>query len=95
MIPKNRIATSPGIILLEEFLRPLELTQSAFARHIGVSARRINDVVRGKSAISPELAQLFSAALGTTPEFWMNAQSLYDLSTHRIEIDIEPLVHTS
>ncbi|HPD17723.1 MAG TPA: HigA family addiction module antitoxin [Planctomycetota bacterium] len=94
MIPRHRIPTSPGEILDEEFLRPLGLTQTAFARHLGVPVRRINEIVRGKRAVSPETAQLFAAALGTSPEFWMNAQSSYDLATHRIEVEIEPLVKT-
>lgn len=92
MIPKHRIPTSPGEILDEVFLRPLGLTQTAFARHLRVPVRRINEIVRGKRAVSPETAQLFAAALGTSPEFWMNAQSSYDLATHRIKVDIKPLV---
>ncbi len=58
MTPKRRLPTSPGEILLEEFLRPLRLTQVAFARHLGVPVRRINEIVRGKRAVSPETAQL-------------------------------------
>ena len=92
MIPKHRTPTPPGEILLEEFLRPLGLTQTAFARHLRVPVRRINEIVRGRRAVSPETAQLFAAALGTSPEFWMNAQSSYDLATHRIKVEVEPLV---
>ena len=92
MIPSNRIPTSPGEILDEEFLKPLGVTQTALARHIGVPVRRINEIVRGRRAISPETAQLFAAALGTSAQFWMNAQTSYELSTHRIEVDLEPLV---
>ena len=92
MIPKHRTPTPPGEILVEEFLRPLALTQTAFARHLGVPVRRINEIVRGRRAVSPETAQLFAAALGTSPEFWMNAQSSYDLATHRIKVEVEPLV---
>ena len=92
MIPKHRTPTSPGEILQEEFLRPLDLTQTAFARHIGVPVRRVNEIVRGRRAVSPETAQLFAAAFGTTPEFWMNAQAAYDLATHRIDVRVKPLV---
>jgi len=92
MIPEHRRPTSPGEILAEEFLRPLGLTQTALARHIGVPVRRVNEIVRGKRAVSPETAQLFAAALGTSAEFWMNAQSSHDLATHRIEVHVEPLV---
>ena len=93
MMPSNRIPTSPGEILDEEFLKPLGITQTALARHIGVPVRRINEIVRRRRAISPETAQLFSAALGTTAQFWMNAQAAYDLATHRIDVSVEPLVH--
>jgi antitoxin HigA-1 len=92
MLPKHRTPTSPGEILAEEFLRPLGLTQTAFAKHIGVSVRRVNEIIRERRAVSPETAQLLAAALGTTPEFWMNAQTAYDLATHRIDPHIEPLV---
>ena len=95
MIPKHRMPTSPGEILAEEFLGPLGLTQTAFAQHLGVPVRRINEIVRGKRAVSPETAQLFAAALGTSPQFWMSAQSSYDLATHMIDVEIEPLVHVS
>mgnify|MGYP006290900843 FL=1 len=93
MIPSNRIPTSPGEILEEEFLKPLGITQTSLARHIGVPVRRINESVRSRRAISPETAQLLAAALGTTAQFWMNAQASYELATHRIKVSVEPLVH--
>mgnify|MGYP006279405879 CR=1 FL=1 len=93
MIPSNRIPTSPGEILEEEFLKPLGITQTSLARHIGVPVRRINEIVRSRRAISPETAQLLAAALGTTAQFWMNAQASYELATHRIKVSVEPLVH--
>jgi addiction module HigA family antidote len=91
----KRVPTPPGEVLAEEFLRPLGLTQTAFARHLRVPVRRINEIVRGKRAVSPETAQLFAAALGTSPEFWMSAQSSHDLATHRIKVEIDPLVKAS
>ena len=91
MIPSNRISTHPGIILLREFLEPLELTQKALAAHIGVPIQRINEIVRGKRGITPETAWLFSEALSTTPEFWLNLQSVHDLSANRPRNHIEPL----
>lgn len=94
MNAKTRVPTSPGEVLAEEFLRPLGLTQTAFARHLGVPVRRINEIVRGKRAVSPETAQLFAAALGTSPEFWMSAQASFDLATHRIKAGIKPLIKT-
>ena len=56
MIPESRIPTHPGEILLEEFLRPLGLTQVVFARHIGVPTQRVNEIIRGKRGITPESA---------------------------------------
>lgn len=83
MIPKNRIPTHPGEILLEEFLNPLGLSQVAFADHIGVPVQRVNEIVRGKRDVTPETAWLFAEALGTSPEFWLNLQANHDLALFR------------
>ena len=83
MIPKHRIPTHPGEILLEEFLRPLGLTQVRFARHLGIPLQRVNEIVRGKRGITPETAWLLAQALGTSPEFWVNLQSAHDLAASR------------
>jgi addiction module HigA family antidote len=91
MLPKNRIPTHPGEILLEEFLHPLEITQVAFARHIGVPVQRINELVRGKRGITPETAWLLSQALGTTPQFWVNLQTNYDLAARRPKKSVKRL----
>jgi addiction module HigA family antidote len=83
MLPENRIPTHPGEILLEEFLVPMNVSQVAFAAHIGVPVQRVNEIVRGKRGITPETAWLFADALGTSPEFWLNLQSNYDLVRFR------------
>lgn len=83
MIPENRIPTHPGEILLEEFLKPLGLSQVAFAEHIRVPVQRVNEIVRGKRGVTPETAWLFAEALGTSPEFWLNLQANHDLSLFR------------
>lgn len=83
MIPENRIPTHPGEILLEEFLRPMRLTQVELAQHIGVSTQRINEIVNGKRGVTPETAWLFAQAFDTTPEFWMNLQANHDLAKKR------------
>ena len=80
MIPRNRIPAHPGAILAEEYLGPMGLTQVEFAAHIGVSVQRINEIVRGKRGITPDTAWLFSQALDTTPEFWLNLQAMHDLA---------------
>lgn len=91
MIPSNRIATHPGIILLKEFLEPLGLTQKALAHHVGIPVQRVNEIVRGKRGVSPETAWLLSEALETTPEFWLNLQAVHDLSSSRPEHHVQPL----
>ncbi len=83
--------THPGEMLLEEFLKPLGVTQVAFARHLGVSFKRINEIVNGKRAVSPETAWLFAEALGTTPQFWMQLQTTYDLVHHKADHAVKPL----
>ena len=83
MLPENRVATHPGEILREEFLDTTGITQVAFAQHIGVPLQRVNEIIRGKRGISPDTAWLFSQALGTTPQFWMNLQNNYDLTNKR------------
>jgi len=92
MIPSNRVATHPGVILLKEFLDPLELTQKALAAHVGISVQRVNEIVRGKRGVTPETAWLFSEALQTTPEFWLNLQSIHDLSANRPDHHVKPLI---
>ena len=81
----------PGEILLEEFLNPMGITQYRLAQTISVSARRINEIVHGKRAISPDTALRLSRALGTSDRFWMNLQSRYDLDVtllrHHEEFD--------
>jgi antitoxin HigA-1 len=83
MLPKNRIPTHPGEILLEDFLKPLGVSQVALAEHLGISVQRINELVRGKRGVTPETAWLLAGALGTTPEFWINLQANHDLVRNR------------
>jgi addiction module HigA family antidote len=71
--------STQGEILLEEFLRPLAITQYRLAQAIGVPARRINEIVHGKRAISPDTALRLSRALGTSERFWLNLQARDDL----------------
>lgn len=85
MIPTQRIPAHPGKILKEEFLDELGISQVAFAEHIKVPVQRINEIVRGKRGVTSETAWLLSQALDTTPEFWLNLQTNYDLALHRPE----------
>jgi len=81
MLSNNRTSTHPGEILLYEFLEPLEISQSELARHLNISIQRVNELIRGKRGVTPDTAWLFSKALGTSPEFWMNLQVTYELSS--------------
>ena len=83
MIPRHRMPTHPGEVLLEEFLNPLGITQVALSQHLGVSLQRINEITRGKRGITADTAWLLAQALNTTPEFWLNLQSTYDLAQTR------------
>jgi antitoxin HigA-1 len=85
MLPTDRIPTHPGEMLLEEFLRPLGVTQKAFAKHLGVSLQRLNEIVRGKRGVTAETAWLLAGALDTSPELWTNLQAAYDLARARPE----------
>lgn len=69
----------PGEILEEEFLKPMHVSQSKLARDLDVPHRRINEIARGKRAITPDTALRLAAYFKTTPEFWMNLQTFYDL----------------
>ena len=92
MIPSNRKATHPGIILLKEFLEPMGLTQKALAAHIGIPVQRINEIIRCKRGVSPNTAWLLSEAFKTSPEFWLNLQATHDLSLHKPTNHIKPLM---
>jgi addiction module HigA family antidote len=74
------VPVHPGEILLEEFLRPLGLSQATLARHLDISVVRVNELVKGKRGVSAETAWLLAQAFGTTPQFWINLQSNYDLA---------------
>ena len=93
MLPENRITTYPGQVLLLDFLEPIEVSQSEFARHLGGGpVQRTNELVKGKRGITPETAWLLSKSLGTTPEFWMNLQVVYELSSTQPPRGIKRLV---
>jgi addiction module HigA family antidote len=72
-------AIHPGEILIEEFLRPLSLTQVDAARQLGLSVNRVNEIVLGKRGVTADTALRLSARFGTTPQFWMHLQADWDL----------------
>ncbi len=73
----------PGEILLEEFLRPMEISQNALARATGVPPRRINEIVLRKRAITADTALRLAKAFGTSEGFWLGLQADYDLEESR------------
>ena len=73
----------PGEVLLEEFLKPMDISQNALARAIDVPPRRINEIVLGKRAVSADTALRLARALGTSEQFWMGLQADYDLEEAR------------
>lgn len=75
----------PGEILKEEFLDELHLSAAALARQIGVPTNRITRVLNGESSVTADTAMLLGAALGTTPEFWLNLQFRYELERARMD----------
>lgn len=75
----------PGEILREEFLIPMRMTANALALALRVPAPRINDIVRGRRAITPDTALRLSRYFGVTAEFWMNLQTAYDLRMTRLQ----------
>ena len=80
-LPTNRAPTHPGEILAEEFLTPLGLTQVDLAARIGVPFQRVNQIVRGRRAVTPDTALRLAHLFGTTPDFWLNLQQAWDLYT--------------
>ena len=79
MIPRYRTPTHPGEVLLQEFLKPMGLSQVELAHRMGVPIQRVNTLINGKRDMTAETAILLSRALKTTPEFWVNLQSAHDL----------------
>ena len=86
----------PGEVLRDEFLKPMELSVYRLAREIGVSRPRLNDVVLGRRAVTTDTALRLGRYFGTTPEFWLNLQTRYDLDVaertlrRRIEREVAP-----
>ena len=84
MEPKNNMRPiHPGEIIKEEYLIPLGMSAHALALELKVPAPRINDIVRERRSITPDTALRLSRYFNTTPEFWLNLQSAYDLKIAR------------
>ena len=78
-LPKNRTPTHPGEMLLEEFLKPMGLTQKQLAKHLGWTAAKLNEIVNGRRGLTAESALALADAFEIEAEFWLNLQSSWDL----------------
>jgi len=100
MVEEKLPPIHPGEILLEEFLKPMGISQYRVAKDINVSPRRINEIVHGKRSISADTALRLSRYFGLSERFWMNLQSRYDLEMEkdrladRLEKEVQVYVAT-
>ena len=98
MTPRNRITAHPGEVLQEEYLTPLGITANALAMALRVPPNRITAIVKGERGVTADTAMRLARFFNTSAEFWMNLQSMHDLTTtaaeHRqkIERDVRPYV---
>ncbi len=87
----------PGEVLLEEFIKPMDLSQNRLAIGIGVDTRHINEIVLGKRAVTADTALHLSCFFGNSPQFWMGLQAQYDLDVaedelgSRLDREVRPL----
>lgn len=89
MSPKNNMRPiHPGEILREEFLVPLGMSAHVLALELKVPAPRINDIVRERRAVTPDTALRLARYFDTTPEFWLNLQTAYDLKIAQKEVGV-------
>lgn len=87
----------PGEVLLEEFLKPMGLSQNRLSLGIGVHPRRINEIVLGKRRITADTPLRLARYFGTSPQFWMGLQNDYDLDVaadalgNKLEVEVRPM----
>jgi addiction module HigA family antidote len=98
-LPTNRPPTHPGEMLLEEFLKPLGISQSDFSLKLGVSFQRLNEIINAKRGITPDTALRLEKVLGMSADFWLGLQIDWDLwqtmhSTAYEKIDLLEPVNT-
>ena len=100
MAKKKLDPIHPGEVLLEEFLKPMAISQNRLALSIGVHPRRINEIVLRKRAITADTALRLAKYFGTSAKFWVGLQADYDLDVaqdhlgHRLEREVRPMVPT-
>ena len=101
LLPTVRPPTHPGEMLLEEFVKPLGISQSALAVRLGISFPRLNEIVRVKRGVTPDTALRLSRVIGMSADFWLGLQQDWDL-WHALHSDkaaaiqrLQPLPHAS
>ena len=96
-MPNKLSPIHPGEVLLQEFIKPMNLSQNRLAIDIGVDARRINEIVLGKRSITADTALRLARFFGNSPQFWLGLQTQYDLDItedqlgKRLEREVRPL----
>ncbi len=96
MVESKLAPVHPGEVLLEEFLKPLALSQTRLAISTGVPPRRINEIVLGKRRVTADTALRLARYFDTTPQFWLGLQTGYDLDVatdelgERLELEVRP-----
>jgi addiction module HigA family antidote len=96
MIEEKLAPVHPGEVLLEEFLKPMELSQNRLAIDMGVPSRRVNEIVLGKRRITADTALRLARYFGMSPQFWLGLQMDYDLDIEedklgkRLEREVRP-----
>lgn len=89
MLEEKMPPVHPGEILLEDFMKPLGITQYRLAKELHVYPRRVNEIMHGKRAITADTALRLARFLGTSPEVWMNLQAHYDLEVARDAVELQ------
>jgi len=99
---KNRMRPiHPGEILREEYLIPMDMSSNTLANALGVTAARINEIVKEQRGVTAETAMRLARYFSTTPEFWLNLQMAYELriaqqdAGARIKAEVQPLAETA
>ena len=78
-LPRNRPPTHAGEMLFEEFVKPLDMTQTELANRLGVSYPRLNEIIKGRRSVTPDTALRLSRVLGMSADFWLGLQQDWDL----------------
>lgn len=79
LVPRHRPPVSPGEVLVEEFLKPLAISQVELAERLGITFQRVNAIANGRRSVTPDTALRLSKVLGTSAAFWLNLQQARDL----------------